>query len=292
MAISTLHRPKTRARQNRPLEDYYEEQRKKGSRLPGVSIGQRFNISSGIIFYGSICFILIAVILGATYFIQHRACAFLNIEIAAEGEGALISKEEVEGMLITEHRPLIGLPMKDISLSELEHDLRSNPYVKEAEIFKSLSGGVEVHITSREPMARIINNNGMNIYLDEEGWKFPTSVHYSAHVPLIRGNFDEIVFPQDSFDCRIIEATLPVLNYIHKNEFWWAQISEILIKENGELILYPQVGKAFIEFGLPERIAEKFDNLRLFYREVFNKHGWDEYKGLSVKYRQQVVGIK
>lgn len=292
MAISTIHRTKLKGRQNRPLEEYYAEQKKRERRLGKLTLHDSRKLFSSFWFFMGIVLLLISGIFLATYFIQNRKVQAINISIDSMNEGYFINEEDINNILVSENRSILDERMKEISLSELESDLKANPFVKDAEVYKSLNGILDVWLTTRIPVARIINNNGEKIYIDDEGLKFPSSERFSAHVPLIRGNFQEILFPQDSFDCRIIEATLPLLAFIHRDPFWSEQISEIFIKEDGELVLYPQVGNTYVEFGQPNLIEEKFADLDLFYRKVLNKVGWDSYKGVSVKFRQQLIGIK
>ena len=46
----------------------------------------------------------------------------------------------------------------------------------------------------------------------------------------------------------------------------------------------------YVEFGDASRISEQFSNLRLFYHQLVDEIGWTRYKGVSVKYRGQVIG--
>jgi cell division protein FtsQ len=136
-----------------------------------------------------------------------------------------------------------------------------------------------------------MNENGSSMYVDEYGYKFPTTYRHVANVPLVRGAFEETFAPEDSLSCAV-EEVMPVLKYIHNDPFWKAQISEVRIKENSDILFYPEVGKMYMEFGVAENMEEKFNNLKLFFEQVANEIGWNTYKGVSVKYRGQVVAKK
>ena len=95
--------------------------------------------------------------------------------------------------------------------------------------------------------------------------------------------------PRDSIANSQIMELREFLEYVDGDEFLRSQVSEVVLEEDGDLILYPEVGDVIIEFGKPVRIADKFDNMKLFYDKVLNKIGWDKYRQISLKYRGQVV---
>lgn len=160
--------------------------------------------------------------------------------------------------------------------------------VQQAEVYKNMRGIIHLDIVQRTPVARVMNNSGDYLYLDETGKKFPGSRLGSADVPLVRGDFEEAI--ADTFACSTIAAAMPVYKYIYDDPFWRAQIAEIWIEQSGELVLFPTVGDIRVEFGYPIQIHEKFSNLLDFYRQVLPEVGWDRYRSVSVKYAGQVVG--
>ncbi|MBS1689581.1 MAG: hypothetical protein JSS96_12715, partial [Bacteroidetes bacterium] len=44
-----------------------------------------------------------------------------------------------------------------------------------------------------------------------------------------------------------------------------------------------------ILLGDTARLAEKFDNLFLFYKNILNRVGWDKYETLDLRFKDQVV---
>ena len=81
-------------------------------------------------------------------------------------------------------------------------------------------------------------------------------------------------------------------DFVNKNEFWRAQIEQVFIQANGQLLLLPQVGDYLIEFGTPDDYELKFRNLKAVYQQGFKNLGWNKYKAISVKYRNQIVCTK
>ena len=202
------------------------------------------------------------------------------------------SQQVLAEMELSHNGELLGTPMGKIDLNTIETDLEKNMLVKNAEVFRGFSGGLFAEVEMKQALARVMNTDGSDFYLDINGRKFPTTREYAAHVPLIRGNFEEALIPVDSFECVTLEVAIPVLRYIRGDEFLNGFISDIAGKQDGELILYPQLGNMTIEFGHPIRIEEKFNNLRRFMDQVVPKVGWKKYRKISLEYRGQVVATK
>ena len=61
------------------------------------------------------------------------------------------------------------------------------------------------------------------------------------------------------------------------------------INKTGEVEFIPQVTKQVVEFGLPEEIDQKFKKLKIFYKEVLPREGWNKYSRVNLKYNQQII---
>ena len=300
MAISHTYSRRHAVRgKNRPLEDLQSEKKRRGRRSRKTIVigkkGIRLPKVRGVLVYGGVGVLLLLLVGLANNYQKNMRCRDLNIVIHSTDQldnHFLGLKEIKEKLEISEVQPLIGQRMSEIDLEGLETQLEADPTIQNAEVFKNIQGVLSIEVEVRSPVARLVNNNGSYLYMDAKGNKFPVSSNHSAHTVLIRGNFDEPLMPVDSFACSTIGDALPVINFMLEDEFWDAQVSEIFVKQNGELMLYPQVGNHYIEFGHPVDIEEKFEKLRLFYDQVIQEVGWKKYKGIVLKYKDQVVAIK
>ncbi|MEM6802060.1 MAG: hypothetical protein AAF696_11695 [Bacteroidota bacterium] len=274
-------------RQNKPFAEIESAKKKSGKKKSKIL---PFRMR-GIWFYPLVAITAMALLAMVNTYQENLELKDIEVAFVDQDDNYFLDADKVKSLItIEQERELIGERMGEIGLRELEQVLIANPIIKKAEVFKSNSGILNVEVALRKPIARLINNSGHYIYLDEEGHKFPDSRLYSARVPLIRGDFEETV--ADTFVCETLENALPVLKYIQHNKFWNAQVSEIAIKTSGEMIIYPQVGDMEIDFGFPENIVEKFDNALVFYKQVVSKVGWDKYKSLNVNVKGQVVAKK
>jgi cell division protein FtsQ len=276
----------TQERRNRPLEEVLVENKKRKISAP-----------ASLPIKGGVLYLLIAAgVLGllalANGYQESIVCEDISISIQSPEDQAFLSTQDIKQIIGLDYeRPILGEKMNSIELLHLEEALQANPYIQKAEVYKSLKGILYVEVEQRRPIARVVNPNGSSLYVDDSGHKFPVTRRHVANLPLVRGAFAEAFKPADSLSCELLDA-LPVLTFIDQHPFWKAQVSEIRVKKNGDLILYPEVGKMYMEFGPAVRIEDKFNRLYLFFQKVANELGWEKYRGVSVKYRGQVVAKK
>jgi cell division protein FtsQ len=77
--------------------------------------------------------------------------------------------------------------------------------------------------------------------------------------------------------------------FIKNDPFWSAQIEQVDVQLNGDVILIPRVGDQEIEIGRLEDYPSKLAKLKEFYKKGLNKIGWGDYKRISIKFKNQVV---
>jgi len=200
-----------------------------------------------------------------------------------------MDEEEIAGMIEKSGEPIIGHRLAAININKLETQLSSFTSLNNVEIFRkvdakgiSFTGKLIISVDQRTPVIRMKNSTD-DYYLDSEGVKIPTSPKYVERILIATGTI-----PDD----LVKKMLLKMADFINKNDFWRAQIEQVFIQENGELLLVPQVGGYLIEFGTPEEYELKLRNLKAVYQQGFKNMGWNRYKTISVKYRNQVVCTK
>lgn len=232
---------------------------------------------------------------------DNAVCEAVEIVIKDSSTLKLVGKEEITNFVnkYTENKT-VGYNFKDIKIYELEEQLNKNPYIESAEVFRTASGILKVEVIQRRPILRIINKAGESFYIDRQGFIIPHNEKYSSYQIIANGNinlsFD--LAEQDSLPNldakneahKTVYELYKVAKFINENEFFNAQIEQIYVNEKQEIELIPRVGNHVVEFGHAEDIKLKFRNLKEFYTQVTNKMGWNKYKKISVKYRDQIVG--
>jgi cell division protein FtsQ len=239
-------------------------------------------------------FLMSWVIVGlGTARMDNAKVAGLQPVVLNEENNHFLGRQDVQDLV----RDIQGRPVEEcrrgeIDVAGIEDSLLKNPYVKYAEAYQRMDGELVVEMELRKPLARVMYDNGSGFYLDKEFTKVDLSAQFTANIVLLRGLPWEPVEPRDSIMSAPLLELEEFLHYVDKSSFLRSLVSEIVVDEDGELTIYPEVGDVVIEFGKPNRIKEKFDNLELFYHEVLNKVGWKKYKSISLKYRGQIVAEK
>ena len=288
LLVQTYKPQRKTVRQNRPFEQIEAE--KKARKKP-VSVGKLKLSIRGILLYPIIAVAVVALLALVNNYQENLVVEGIDVSFVNSDEHPFLNAPAILEMLdSTGGQTLVGKRMNDIALRDLEYQLHLNPVIKNAEVYKSIGGMLNVEVALRKPLARIINNSGAYVYIDQEGKKFPATSHHSARVVLVRGDFEETV--ADTFVCETVEAAIPLLHYIHNDEFWNAQVSDVIIDNIGNVTLYPQVGDMEIEIGQPDRIAEKLQAVRDFYEQWIPEKGWSAYKAINVEFKGQVVAKK
>lgn len=209
--------------------------------------------------------------------------------VNAENNHFLAKADIEEVVRKVQGRPIEEVKRGDVKIAAIERSLEENPYVKEAEAYREMTGAVVVRMELRKPLARVLFDDGDGFYIDQDFHKVDLSARFSANTPLVRGLTRRDVVMGDSATRVFMQELQGFLRFIHESEFLRSQISEIVVDDKHELTLYPEVGSAAIEFGRPVRVAEKFGDLEFFYRRVLNYVGWESYRRICLKYKDQIV---
>lgn len=192
--------------------------------------------------------------------------------------------------------------MGDIEIDRIEQSLLDMPGVKNAEVFKFNSGTVQIDITQRKPIARVITKGGLiSFYIDENGDKMPLSDNYIAKVPVFNGEIKESqnrysvneLYENDSLKMiSVLDDIYEVAKLLEENEFMRAQIVQIYFNKDKEMEMIPRVGNHRILFGDAKDAEIKFKKMTRFYTEVINPKELNLYDTLNIKYINQIICSK
>lgn len=224
-------------------------------------------------------------------------CRKVNIEIDTRDENFFVEEKDIIELAREKGHILYGEDAGSLDVYELEKAVNNHPSVQRAEVFQAISGDVTVRVTQRRPIVRVINWKGESFYIDDKGKLMPLSKNFTARVPVATGNIFEnyaAFYPYDLDDINdsVLKKTslsgiYHLAKYVDTSEFWKAQIEQINIGDDIELI--PKVGNHVIVFGDTSDVHEKFNKLKIFYREGLNKIGWNKYSVINLNFRNQVV---
>jgi cell division protein FtsQ len=198
--------------------------------------------------------------------------------------------------LIDQHQPV-----HDLALNTIEEGLALLPHVKNCEVWTTIDGKVHIAVTLRKPVVRIIHTNGMSNYIDDEGNYMPLSRKYTAHVPVFTGDINESanrlgyrqIVADSALQANLISDDIFVLaQFIRQDEFLSAQIEQVVVDKNNDMVLIPKVGDHKIVFGGIDDMPKKFKKLKVFYKEGLRYTDWEQFDTINLKFKDQIVCTK
>ncbi|HYQ57541.1 MAG TPA: hypothetical protein VEP89_09365 [Draconibacterium sp.] len=217
---------------------------------------------------------------------HHATCNGIEINYNPD-EVIKVDKAELIDLVKAIDADIIGEDFDSINTEMIEEAVEKHEAILNAEVYKVITradsstfrGMLAIDVKHRKPVVRIFADNG-NYYLDEFGGKIPVSTNYAANVLVATGDISE-EFAK--------ETLLPCVLTIENDEFWNAQIEQIHVQTDGDVILIPLVGDHTIEFGTLENYPEKLRNMKAFYKQIMARNNWKKYKTISLKYKDQVI---
>mgnify|MGYP006279865647 FL=1 len=245
-------------------------------------------------------------------------CRNIDVVFSDTAGNHFVTREEVREMLEASSEELQGYPLREINTRFLEEMLEENPYVRNAEVSKDISGTLKVFIEQRDPLIRIMPGGREGFYLDREGTIMPLSERFTPLILLATGNIpspegnifsSEGNLPSSEGNLSSSEGNLSssegnrntegrleeiyrFARYIDSHPFWKDQIVQIYVNSEGEYELIPRVGAHHILLGEMEQWQKKLRNLELLYRQGFARYGWNTYEQINLKYSNQVICTK
>ena len=94
------------------------------------------------------------------------------------------------------------------------------------------------------------------------------------------------------YKTKELRELLLLAGNISKFPFAEALTGEIYRNSKGEYDLVPAFGCDFIRLGDTSELEDKLENLIAFYKKAYVYEGWDKYKSLNLKYKNQIICTK
>ena len=202
----------------------------------------------------------------------------------------LINQQDVR-LKIERHfgNPLEGIPIGQLDVERIERVLEEDPFILSANVYVDAKNKVNIELSQRMPILRLIDKDTKHYYLDKSGKKMPLSEHFTARVLVATGNIPAFTPEFEKRKKHIIKNLFALAKDILSDDFMKPLIEQIYIDEKEEFILIPKIGKQKIIIGRYKNIADKIEKLKYFYKEGLPYEGWHKYKTINLKYKDQIV---
>jgi cell division protein FtsQ len=176
-----------------------------------------------------------------------------------------------------------------VDLTAIQRNVMSHHYIKDAVVERSLPNSIHIQVVERVPIA--IVNRPETMYLDENGVVLPRSISLrlfdlpmisgiSANEPLALGS---IIKQPDVIEALQLLATMKIVN-----RPMYHNISEVQVRNGGDIVVYSAEGGVPIIFGRDE-IPGKLVRLETFWNNVVRTRGTQLLQYIDLRYQDQVV---
>ena len=246
--------------------------------------------------YDRIAWVVFLLIVGLVLFaaIRRKKDAFaegLRVEVVPLASGdKLISERDVrQALLVSFGNTLEGTELGRLEVERMERALEQDPSILDAETYIDQKNNLHIKVTQREPVLRVLDNNGGNYYLDKNGVKMPPSKNFAARVMVATGNVSPYTPEFQTKKRTTLKDLFTLTQTLLGDEFLASFIQQIHVNNAGEFILVPLVGDQKIVLGSARKLDDKLNRLKIFYREGMPYSGWRVYETINLKYSGQVV---
>lgn len=224
-----------------------------------------------------------------------------EIHISVQGENAFLTENELLTRLKQANFLYIDQKVKDLNCEAIEQFISTMNEVKTVNVFSHFGGDWNIDLELRKPIARVFNKIGQNFYLDADGFVMKKTPGHTARVVVFTGDIPDLensvsvneIINNDSLkSIRKLDDVYRISNYVCNDPLMQSLIGQIHREINGDFVLIPIAGGQKIIFGTAnseEDVEEKFNKLKIFYKEAIPYEGWNKYSEISLKYEKQIV---
>ncbi len=170
----------------------------------------------------------------------------------------------------------------EVNIGAIEDTLRACDKIESVNVCILNNNKLRIDVVPMHPVARVFDGDS-SYYINVQGKRISADPRYHTDVPVVVGQFSEKYPPQ---------RLLPMLSYIDHTPEVDALVSTVKQEADGDITIIPAIRGHFINFGDTSLVADKFDRVRAFYRNVMALRGWETYDTIAVKWTGQVVATR
>lgn len=209
-------------------------------------------------------------------------CTGIEVQVVNGDSTSFVTPEGVLNDLKGQGIKVVGKHMGDIDASDIEEALRLSPYLESADIVKCQGGKLLIRVSQLAPVFRVFDGE-QSYYVNRAGKRMLASMYYHSDVPVVQGHFTRKYPPT---------RLLPLIDYVEGDTLLRSLVTMYTVRDTNNIILVPAISGHVINVGNVSGLENKFAKLKLFYREVLPKKGWNTYDTISVKWNHQIVATR
>jgi cell division septal protein FtsQ len=229
-------------------------------------------------------FILVASAIGLVLTANNWKSSLRIKQIKIEGN-RIVGENEILQLTQVQMNSLLY----DADLSVIQQNVMSHHYIKDAMVERTLPNSIHIQVVERVPI--VIVNRPETTYIDECGVVLPRSISHRLYdLPMITGISESeplipgsIVKQPDVIEALQLLATLKIVN-----RSMFHNISEVQVRNGGDIVLYSTEGGVPIIFGHNE-MSSKLIRLEAFWNTVVRTRGTQLLQYIDLRYQDQII---
>lgn len=223
-------------------------------------------------------------------------CSGIRVDIIDSSDYHFVTRRQVLNLAYGNSTHILGQPVNEISLNDIEKRLRVLRELKHAEVYRTIDGEIHVYADQREPVMRVMPDDGGDYFIDEEGIVVRKRNLYTPRLHIIEGNINisqAMLNGTSVLDTAVRNSILKdifeLVSYINADDFWSSLIDQIYVDNEDEIDLIPRAGNQTIHLGTIQNYKGKLRNLEAFYERVLPEVGWNKYSLIDLEFKDQIV---
>jgi cell division protein FtsQ len=225
-----------------------------------------------------------------------KPCGKIVINIHDSSDYHFVTKRQLLNLVYDNRGKLLGRPVKSIPVADIEKSINVLRELRVAEVYVSIDGTLYVYVDQRNPVMRVMPDEGGDFFVDDEGFVFRKRNLYNPRLHIVGGNIhvtpamlDSLSILDTSIKNTILKDVFRFVGYLNDDSFWSAQIDQIYVDDRNQIDLIPRVGNHRIHLGTFDNYDGKMRNLAAFYDKVLPEVGWNKYSTINLEFRDQIV---
>jgi cell division protein FtsQ len=246
-------------------------------------------------------------VLALFIFINQKRRNFIvtDVKVQLPGDTTLkfLTEEDVLGILKDKQIPFKGTSLSDLNVHAIESAIQMHPAVKEVTVWNTQDGILSIEVIQRNPVLRVMDLLNDNYYIDEEGNFMPAMPNFTARVPVANGfitdrfhqknmSINEVLENDSLSKSGITDDLFKFISLIRQDSFLTALTEQFYVNMEGEIEIVPKAGPETILLGDALDAEDKLNRMRLFYTKGLPSAGWNTYKSINLKYKEQIICTK
>jgi len=223
-------------------------------------------------------------------------CSGISVDISDSSDFHFVTRKQLLKLAYGNSARILGQPVKDISLSDIEKRINVLRELKDAEVYRTIDGIIHIYADQREPVMRVMPDKGGDYFIDEDGVLVRRRNLYTPRLHIVGGNINisqgmmnGTSVLDTAIKNTILKDVYELVQYINNDDFWSAQIDQIWVDDEDEIDLIPRAGYQIIHLGTIENYKGKLRNLEAFYDKVLPEVGWNKYSRIDLEFKDQIV---